>query len=316
VPFGPCSLSLLLWKIERICYDNTNNAADNPRGSAIGLRPLLGGQQPEPVTIVNYTIDLTQFMAFLAETNPLLISPTDVIKSDISEYMASLSDRKLSGVARARKLAAIRAFFRFLVEHDHIPSSPAEGLPTPKKEKNERTHLTSAEYTKILSLAGGNPRDYAMFQIFLQTGIRVSELCNLAVSDLDLTGGWLHVREGKGQKARRIELEPKGIQAVKSYLKLQGASPYPNLFLNYKGDPISERGVEKIVTKYAKRAGITRRVMCHSLRHTFATEKAKHPNVSIYQLQKWLGHENIQTTQIYVHLARQDARKIMAETSL
>jgi site-specific recombinase XerD len=276
----------------------------------------LEGNNRSASTIVNYTIDLTQFMAFLAETNPLLISPADVIKSDISEYMAHLSDRKLSGVTRARKLAAIRAFFRFLVEHDHLPSSPAAGLPTPKKEKNERTHLASAEYTKILSLAGGNPRDYALFQIFLQTGIRVSELCALFVEDVDLTGGWLHVREGKGQKARSIELEAKGIQAVRSYLKLRGDSPYPNLFLNYKGEPISDRGVEKIVTKYAQRAGITRRVMCHSLRHTFATEKAKHPKVTIFQLQQWLGHENIQTTQIYVHLARQDARKIMAETSL
>jgi integrase/recombinase XerC len=87
------------------------------------------------------------------------------------------------------------------------------------------------------------------------------------------------------------------------------------LFLNYKGEPISERGVRKLVVKYTKAAGITKKASCHTLRHTFATYKAE-KGVSPFQLQQWLGHANLNTTQIYVHLGKQNARKIMQETSL
>ena len=102
---------------------------------------------------------------------------------------------------------------------------------------------------------------------------------------------------------------------MKNYLGVRPESLSSTLFLNYKGEPISERGIRKLVVKYRKNAGITKKASCHSLRHTFATYKAE-KGVSPFQLQQWLGHANLNTTQIYVHLGKQNAKKIMEQTSL
>jgi site-specific recombinase XerD len=174
--------------------------------------------------------------------------------------------------------------------------------------------LRADEYTKMLSLAGVNPRDYAILQVFLQTGIRVSELAHLTLEDVDLIKPAIQVR-GKGSIEREIALEKRGLLALKNYLAVRPESLSSVLFLNYKGEPISERGIRKLVVKYRKNAGITKRASCHSLRHTFATYKAE-KGVSPFQLQQWLGHANLNTTQIYVHLGKQNAKKIMDQTSL
>src|SRR5205814_3902596 len=120
-------------------------------------------------------------------------------------------------------------------------------------------------------------RDYAILQVFLQTGIRVSELCALRVDDIDLDARMLRVTAGKGMAARQIELEKKATQAVRSYLALRDKEQTldDHLFLNRYGEPIGERGVQKLITRYAKRSGIRRKVTCHSLRHTFGTLKAQ-----------------------------------------
>jgi site-specific recombinase XerD len=163
-------------------------------------------------------------------------------------------------------------------------------------------------------LAGANPRDYAILQVFLQTGIRVSELAHLTIEDIDFIKPAITVR-GKGNQQRKIALEKKGIHALKSYLSLRPDSISRRVFLNYQGEPISERGIRKLVVKYRKEAGITKKASCHTLRHTFATYKAE-KGVSPFQLQQWLGHANLNTTQIYVHLGKQNAKKIMEQTSL
>jgi site-specific recombinase XerD len=154
------------------------------------------------------------FFTFLEETNLAATGPTNVTKADISEYLANLSQQGVSGVSRARKLAAIREFFRFLEGHGVIAKSPAATITTPKKERNGRTWLLPEEYNRMLSLAGADPRDYAILQVFLQTGIRVSELCSLRLSDIDVSGRTLTVTAGKGMAAHTIEFEPKGIKAI------------------------------------------------------------------------------------------------------
>lgn len=166
----------------------------------------------------------------------------------------------------------------------------------------------------MLGLASASPRDYAILQVFLQTGIRVSELCDLKLSSTDFEGRTIKVL-GKGQAEREIELEKKGLEAVRNYLKTRTETLDDHLFLNKDVEPISERMVRKLVVKYKTRAGITKKASCHSLRHTFATYKAER-GVSPFQIQQWLGHANLNTTQIYVHMGRQNARKVMEATSL
>jgi integrase/recombinase XerC len=283
------------------------------KGLALFL-DMLSGKNRSGATIRAYQTDLLQLIAFLHDTNVLIRTPQDVAKVDILDYFSHLARKDLTGVARARKMSAIREYFRFLEGIGQIAKSPTVGVETPKREKNGRQFLRPDEYTKMLSLAGANPRDYAILQVFLQTGIRVSELANLKVNDIDLLKPSLIVK-GKGKVSREIALEKKGLQAVRSYLAVRPESYSDRLFLNYKGEPISERGLRKLVVKYTKAAGITKRVSCHTLRHTFATYKAER-GVSPFQLQQWLGHANLNTTQIYVHLGKQNARKIMEQTSL
>jgi site-specific recombinase XerD len=262
-----------------------------------------------------YRADIRQFVTWLQATNVMAYRVDQVERADLTEYLAHLGQQGLSGVSRARKLAALREYFRFLAEHDHIPKSPVTGVDTPKREKHGKTFLRPEEYTRMLAQAGANPRDYAILQIFLQTGVRISELCALRVEDIDLDGHLLHVRSGKGMQDRAIELEKRGILAVKSWLRVRPEVPNDHLFLSRYGEPLGERGVRKLVAKFRQRAGITKRATPHSLRHTFATYKAE-KGVSPFQLQEWLGHASLNTTQIYVHLGRQNSRKVMEATSL
>lgn len=290
----------------------------------------LEGKNRSPLTIKAYTTDILSFISFLHENNTVIKYPSEVERVDITEYLLYLSRKDLTGVSRSRKLSAIKEYFKCLEQQGHVDKSPAEHVDSPKREKGSRTYLQPHEYTKMLSLAGSSPRDYAILQVFLQTGVRVSELANLTLDDLDLDSPTATIKvKGKGQIEREIELEKKGIQAIKNYLAQRekllseisntlNSLTFTNsniLFLNYKGEPLSERGIRKLVVKYKQQAGITKKASCHSLRHTFATFKAER-GVSPYQLQQWLGHANLNTTQIYVHLGKQNAKKAMANSSL
>jgi integrase/recombinase XerC len=297
----------------------TNNT--DTQGAAMTLEKALAafedamlGKNRSAATLRAYRTDVLQFMAFLKENNVAITAVGDVGKVDVLEYLAALARKGLTGVARARKVSAIREYFRFLEGVGVIQKSPTAGVDTPKREKHTRQFLRADEYTKMLALAGGNPRDYAILQVFLQTGIRVSELAHLTLTDVDVLKPAITVR-GKGSVEREIALEKRGVQALKNYLAVRPESLGDVLFFNYKGEPISERGIRKLVVKYRKNAGITKRASCHTLRHTFATYKAE-KGVSPFQLQQWLGHANLNTTQIYVHLGKQNAKKIMEQTSL
>lgn len=275
----------------------------------------LEGSNLSPATIRAYQTDVSQCLDSLQRTDMTLRRPEQVQRRHLQDYLACLGARGLTGVSRARKLAAVRGYFRFLEDQEVIGKSPAAGLETPKKERTSRSVLRVDEYTRLLSLAGTDPRDYAIFQVFLQTGLRVSELCALRRQDVDFEGRTVTVRMGKGQQARTIDLETKAARAIKSYLAIRPDSLDDRLFLNRYGESISERGVRKLVAKYLKAGGITKKASCHSLRHTFATYKAER-GVSAYQLRDWLGHRNLNTTQIYVRLGRGNGRKVMEATSL
>ncbi len=274
----------------------------------------LQAKNRSPLTVRAYATDLAQFFSWLRANNMVATTPDRIERADIIEYLSSLGQRQLSGVTRARKLAAVREFFRFLENNDYIRKSPAQSVEAPKKEKNTRVYLRPDEYHSMLAQAGSNPRDYAILQLFLQTGIRVSELCDLSLVDIDFAGRTVKVR-GKGMVERNIEMERKGLEAIKNYLATRLPTVEDRIFLNKDGTPLGQRGVRKMVRKYRLLAGITKRASPHSLRHTFATYKAER-GVSPFQLQQWLGHANINTTQIYVHMSRQNAKKVMEATSL
>src|SRR5438093_12493902 len=172
----------------------------------------LSGKNRSAATIRAYATDIAQFISFLHANNLSILTPADVQKIDVMEYLSALAKRELTGIARARKMSAIREYFRFLEGVGVITKSPTMGIETPKREKNGRQVLRSDEYTKMLSLAGATLRDYAILQVLLQTGIRVSELANLKIEDIDFNKPSITVR-GKGKQEREIAIEKKGIHA-------------------------------------------------------------------------------------------------------
>ncbi len=266
-------------------------------------------------TSMAYRCDVQQFINWLHENNLYAVEPGQVEKQDIVDYLYSLAERKVSGTSRARKLTGLRTYFKHCEEAGLVKKSPAAGVDLPKKEKKVRTWLQPTEYKQLLAEAAGNPRDYAILQVFLQTGVRVSELCALRIDDISFVTKTLIVREGKGGAGREIECEKKVLSAVASYLKARPNVDTDVLFLNRDNQPLSERGVRKLLAKYVSQAKLGKKASPHSLRHTFATFKAE-ANVSPYQLQRWLGHKRLESTQIYVHIGKQNARRMMEGTSL
>jgi site-specific recombinase XerD len=273
----------------------------------------LSGRNLSIHTATAYRTDLIQFLTWLAENDFTVTSPEKITRTHILDYLSHLADLSRSGVTRVRKLAAIKEYCKFLVAEGTLPSSPVENIIRPKQERKQRVFLRVDEYMRLLNAAVGNSRDYAILQLFLQTGIRVSELVGLSLNDIDLDEGIMLIN-GKGNKQRTIYLEKKANQAIRAYLGARPRSADQHVFLNYQGTHFSVQGVSDIVEKYRKLAGITKQFSCHSLRHTCATYKASKGYTAV-ELQDLLGHEKPETSFIYVHMAR-DAQKLMQTTSL
>jgi len=273
----------------------------------------LSGRNLSKHTASAYRTDLVQFLTWLAENDISVQSPSMLTRTHILDYLSYLAGLGRSGVTRSRKLASIREYCKFLVTEQAIAHSPTEAIVRPKGERKQRVFLRVDEYMRLLNAAAGNSRDYAILQLFLQTGIRVAELVGLTLSDIDLAAGSMLVN-GKGNKQRTIYLEKKATQALRAYVSDRQHSLEQHVFLNYQGNGLSVRGVMDIVEKYRRLAGITKKFSCHSLRHTCATYKAV-KGYTPPDLQDLLGHNKPETSLIYVHMAR-DARQLMQQTSL
>jgi site-specific recombinase XerD len=224
-------------------------------------------------TIIAYRTDMTQFFTWLAENAITVTTPHHISRSHLIDSLSHLADQGRSGVTRARKLAAIRAYCTFLVDEHILPASPAATIAMSKKARKSRVFLRVDEYRRLLQAAAGHSRDYAILQLFLQTGIQVEELTRLLLTDVGLDGQTLLI-DGKGNKRRTVYLEKKTTQALRAHLADRPRSLDPHLFLNYQGTGFSVRGVMDIVQKYRKRAGIAKQCSCRSLRYTCAKHKA------------------------------------------
>lgn len=271
----------------------------------------LSGKNRGGATIEAYRRDLIQFFDYIPVS-----SIQTVTRMHITDYLTYLIDeRELSGVSAARKLTAIREYFKHLVFADLLEVSPAAKVQSPHQEKKSRRRMHKDEYSRILSLAGSKPRDFAMFTLLLQCGLRVTELCNLKREDIDLTTAVLIVRDGKGQKDREILMEKKARRALKTYLDSLPESDSPALFLNRYGRPLSRFGIHKLIEKYCADAGIERRVSAHLFRHTWISEKADR-NMPLPLLQRMAGHKDPKTTMGYYHMSREVALKWQEATSI
>ena len=230
--------------------------------------------------------------------------------------MHRLAGLRRTGTTRARKLASIRHFLKFLKENDVIAGNPAETVTRARKEEKDPTVLFKNEYKALLFEAQGNSRDYAILMTFLKSGIRESELAALSLEDVDFLHNELTVREGKGKKERKIPLMPELKRALGRYIadrdRQANIIDEETLFLARNGTSLNPSSIRKLVKKYYAKAGV-RKSGVHTLRHTFSAHNINN-GMSIADLQKVLGHKKKETTLKYIHAVNTSLRETMLKT--
>jgi integrase/recombinase XerD len=266
-------------------------------------------------TISAYGEDLAAFALFLSGKKVSGVSA--VTKNDIINFMLSQKDSGIGASSIARRLAAIRMFYRFLVRERIIRDDPTSLIDSPKLWKKIPETLSVNEVEALLSQPSLHTaqgiRDKAILEILYATGMRVSEAVNLKVDDLNLEVGFLRCI-GKGNKERVIPLGKKAIGAVTKYLAsvrpaLLKKKTSDRLFLSRLGSQISRQSFWKLIKRYAKDARIKKPMKPHIMRHSFATHLLEH-GADLRSVQEMLGHSNIATTQIYTHINKDRLKAI------
>jgi len=264
-------------------------------------------------TIEAYSRDLIGFVEFLKQRH---LSPTNVKQEDLVSFIAEKRTH-LSARSLARCLVSLRMFYRFLVSEGKISINPARLLGIPKLYQHLPHVLTRDEVEVLLAQPDQNTtmgkRDTAMLEVLYATGLRASELIGLRMANINMQAAYLRTI-GKGSKERIVPMGSKAIDALKRYitesrgsLLKKGASPY--LFLNSRGGRLTRQGLWKILKGYAVKAGITKRITPHTLRHSFATHLLE-GGADLRSVQVMLGHADISTTQIYTHVAMERLKEV------
>jgi len=246
---------------------------------------------------------------------------TLIVQADVNtirRFLAFLNDQRYSKATTARKLATLRSFYKFLVRRGRVTTSPVAAIRTPKQEKRLPRCLDAEKMNVLLSspdtgtLLGA--RDRAMLETLYSTGLRVSELVGLNLSDVDYLGEVIHVR-GKGKRERICPIGATALQAIQQYLTHRNADARKErfdgqaLFVNKHGQRLSTRSVRRKLDKYLLQAGLDPRISPHTLRHSFATHMLNN-GADLRVVQELLGHRSISTTQIYTHLTTNRLKQV------
>ncbi|EKP93856.1 site-specific tyrosine recombinase XerD [Thermaerobacter subterraneus] len=259
-------------------------------------------------TLAAYRRDLADFAAFAAARQ---VEPAGVTRPLILAYLHQLERAGRSRATAARRLAALRGFFRYLASEGKVEHDPAEGMATPRGGRPLPRVLAVDEVERVLELpqpaSPAGLRDRAVLELLYATGLRVSELVGLDLDDLLLDHGLLRCR-GKGGKERVVPVAAPAVEATRQYLArgrpaLARRPGQRALFLNQRGGRLSRQWVWHLLRRAARRAGVPRAVSPHTLRHSFATHLLA-GGADLRAVQELLGHADISTTQIYTHLTR------------
>ena len=297
-----------------------------------------------PNSIKEYNYDLSMFLKYMSihfkltnesELKDIDVSnfPINTLKKitldDIHAFVSYLAvDLRAKPATRARKISSIRIFFKYLTSKAHIlAENPAQDLETPKQGKRMPKYLSLEESQRLLNNADNednrnHERDFAIITLFLNCGLRLSELVGINIQDIDFSECKMNVI-GKGNKERTIYLNKACMRAVSDYLN--NARPKVNikansknaLFLSERKERISRRTVQLIIEKGLHATGLdTKKYSVHKLRHTAATLMYQYGQVDIRALQELLGHESISTTEIYTHVSNDQVRSAVENNPL
>lgn len=319
------------------------NRDDNPEYLNSFLDYSITILNKSPNSIKEYNYDLATFLKYIkihfrltTETDFSKITINDIdlniIKKitldDIHAFVSYLATELRSKPAtRARKVSSIRIFFKYLsAKAKLIETNPAQNLETPKQEKRMPKYLTLDDSKKLLDVAGNednrnSERDYAITTLFLNCGMRLSELVNINIKDIKFDDCKMTVI-GKGNKERTIYLNNACMRSVKEYLNIRPKEgiKYDSkdaLFLSERRERISNRTVQYIIKNELRKAGLdTNKYSVHKLRHTAATLMYQYGNVDIRALQELLGHASISTTEIYTHVENERVRNAVESNPL
>lgn len=251
-------------------------------------------------TVENYDRYLKRFFAFSK------IGAVDGITEDlVRKYRLYLNRAELDKKTQNYYIIALRMFLKYLSKRD-IESLDAEKIELAKLPERELDLLDEADLERLLAAPRGdsakNIRDRAILEMLFSTGLRISELCNLAVDNINLKRGEFSVR-GKGGKIRVVFVSDSAKTTLSNYLDKRGASDSPKLF------PVTARSIQRMIKKYAVAAGISKKVTPHVLRHAFATDLLQN-GADLRSVQTMLGHANISTTQIYTHFTDKQLKEV------
>jgi len=277
---------------------------------------LIAEKNASPYTIKNYRHDIGQFLGFLKEQG--IDSWDGVDRYVLRRYLARLQAGGYVKASITRRISELRSFCRYLVREDILDANPIRVISSPKVPKRLPDYLAPQQVKALLAAPDATvpqgQRDRAIMEVLYASGLRVSELVSLNLSNLDLQHGVLRVW-GKGAKERLALLGEPACRALEHYIqdgrsKLIKEHRATNaLFLNRLGSRLSTRSVSNILDKYAKLAGLERRVTPHVMRHTFATHLLD-GGADLRTVQELLGHANLSTTQIYTHVSQARAKEV------
>lgn len=266
-------------------------------------------------TVEAYLRDCRALATFLDEGGTH--APEDVTYRHLRDFVADLGRRGLAASSVARKVSAVRAYFRYLQAEGAVADDPAERLESPGRGRPLPSVLSYAEVQRLLAAVPVEHslafRDRALLEVLYGSGLRASESIELRVRDLYLDEGLLRV-VGKGSKERLVPVGSDARHALARYLResrpgLDRGEGKGRIFLNRHGRPLSRMGVWKIVRRHAERAGLGERVTPHTLRHSFATHLLE-GGADLAAVQEMLGHADISTTEIYTHVDRSYLREV------
>ncbi|HSQ30881.1 MAG TPA: site-specific tyrosine recombinase XerD [Gemmatimonadaceae bacterium] len=272
-------------------------------------------QGSSPRTLEAYRRDVERLVDYARSKG--VQTPSEVTSRTLREFVYHLKDLGLSPSSIRRNISAVRTYFRFLMADGVVVRDPSERLETPQRWRTLPDVLTVQEVERLLAAPTlDDPlafRDRAMLELAYGAGLRVSEWITLGVRDALLEDKLVRVF-GKGSKERLVPIGRTAIGAVATYLRelrprLEKGSGKGILFLNARGEPLSRMGAWKILRRYVERAGITKDVSPHTLRHSFATHLLE-GGADLRAVQEMLGHADISTTQIYTHVDREYLRQV------
>lgn len=268
-----------------------------------------------PATVEAYARDLSMFTSFLGrEGTPL----AEADATAVAGYLLSLAEQGHSARSQARRLSALRGFFRYMVAERHLPRDPTELVDGPRLGRPLPAVLTSGEVERLLEAPPADTprglRDRAMLQTMYAAGLRVSELCRVELGDVNLEAGFV-AAFGKGRKRRVVPLGEVARDAIVAYRdQVRGRWARPGeacLFVTHRGGPMTRQGFWKIVKRHAAAAGITKPLSPHKLRHSFATHLLV-GGAHLRAVQMMLGHADIATTQVYTHVTGDHLARVHA----